>query len=95
MKIHLLNKPQNQISKKRMNYTEFKRVTDYLDFMLRTGNAGTATDIANKFGISERTLRTYFNQLKDMGVPIEYNSTCKTWRYTRPGKLTLTFIPED
>jgi len=78
-----------------MNYLEIKRFTDYLDYLLRCGNAGTADEIANKFGTCERTVRSYFDQLKSMGVPLEYDCVCRTWRYTRPGRLILGFVDEE
>lgn len=78
-----------------MNYLEIKRFTYYLDYLLRCGNAGTADEIANKLGICERTVRSYFDQLKSMGVPLEYDCVCRTWRYTRPGRLILGFVDEE
>lgn len=78
-----------------MNYSEIKRFTDYLDYLLRCGNAGTAAEIADRLGTCERTVRSYFEQLKSMGVPLEYDCVRRTWRYTRSGRLTLGFVDED
>lgn len=78
-----------------MNFIESKRLIEYLDFLLRSGNAGTAPEIADKLGVSERTVRNYFEQLESIKVPVEYNSTFRTWRYCRPGRLTLCFIEDE
>ncbi len=78
-----------------MNFIESKRLIDYLDFLLQQGNAGTAPEIADKLGVSERTVRCYFEQLESIKVPVEYNSTLRTWRYSRPGRLALSFIENE
>jgi predicted DNA-binding transcriptional regulator YafY len=78
-----------------MNIIESKRLIDYLDFLLQPGNAGTAPEIADKLGVSERTVRNYFEQLESIKVPVEYNPTLRTWRYSRPGRLALSFIEDE
>lgn len=78
-----------------MNLIESKRLIEYLDFLLRSGNAGTAPEIAHKLGVSERTVRNYFEQLESIKVPVEYNAILRTWKYSRPGKLALCFIEDE
>ena len=78
-----------------MNIVESKRLIEYLDFLLRSGNAGTAPEIADKLGVSERTVRNYFEQLESIKVPVEYNAILRTWKYSRPGRLALSFIEDE
>ncbi|MEJ5315622.1 MAG: HTH domain-containing protein [Tenuifilum sp.] len=78
-----------------MNIIETKHRLEYLDFLLRSGKAGTAAEIASKLGVSERTVRCYFEQLAIINVPLEYDHEHRTWRYSRPGKLTLSFIEHE
>lgn len=78
-----------------MNIIEPKRLLEYLNFLLLEGNAGTALEIADKLGVSERTVRYYFEQLESIKVPIEYDSTLRTWKYSRPGRLALCFIEDE
>ena len=78
-----------------MNFIESKRLIEYLDFLLQQGNAGTAPEIADKLGVSERTVRNYFEQLESIKVPVEYNAILRTWKYSRPGRLTLCFIEDE
>lgn len=78
-----------------MNLIESKRLIEYLDFLLRQGNAGTAPEIADKLGVSERTVRNYFEQLESIKVPVEYNPTLRTWKFSRPGRLALSFIEDE
>ncbi|QKG80057.1 HTH domain-containing protein [Tenuifilum thalassicum] len=78
-----------------MNIIESKRLIEYLDFLLRSGNAGTAPEIADKLGVSERTVRNYFEQLESIKVPLEYNPTLRTWKFSRPGRLVLCFIEDE
>ncbi|BDX39698.1 hypothetical protein CYCD_30530 [Tenuifilaceae bacterium CYCD] len=78
-----------------MNIVESKRLIDYLDFLLQQGNAGTAPEIADKLGVSERTVMSYFKQLSEIKVPVIYNFARRTWKYSRPGRLTLCFIDDE
>lgn len=78
-----------------MNFIESKRLIEYLDFLLQQGNAGTAPEIADKLGVSERTVRNYFEQLESIKVPVEYNSTLRTWKFSRPGRLAFCFIEDE
>ncbi len=77
-----------------MNFIESKRLIEYLDFLLQQGNAGTALEIADKLGVSERTVMSYFKQLSEIKVPVVYDFTRRTWRYSRPGKLVLCFFDD-
>ncbi|BDX39650.1 hypothetical protein CYCD_30050 [Tenuifilaceae bacterium CYCD] len=78
-----------------MNIVESKRLIDYLDFLLQQGNAGTAPEIADKLGVSERTVMSYFKQLSEIKIPVVYDYKCKTWKYSRPGRLALCFIEDE
>ncbi|MGE0078153.1 MAG: HTH domain-containing protein [Bacteroidales bacterium] len=78
-----------------MNIIESKRLLEYLDFLLQSGNAGTAPEIADKLGVSVRTVMSYFKQLEDINVPIIYDCKCRTWKYSRSGRLVLCFIEDE
>lgn len=78
-----------------MNIVETKHLVEFIDFLLRSGKAGTAAEIAEKIGVSERTIRSYFEQLQSLNIPVEYDCVLKTWRYSRPGRLALCFIEHE
>ena len=78
-----------------MNIVVSKRLIEYLDFLLQQGNAGTALEIADKHGVSERTVMSYFKQLSEIKVPVIYDFAHRTWRYSRPGRLALCFIEDE
>lgn len=77
-----------------MNIIETKNLIEHLDYLLRSGKAGTASEIAKKLGVSERTVRCYFEQMASLNIPVEYDYTIKTWKYSRPGRLSLCFIED-
>ncbi|MGE0078114.1 MAG: HTH domain-containing protein [Bacteroidales bacterium] len=78
-----------------MNIIESKRLLEYLDFLLREGNAGTAPEIAEELGVSVRTVMSYFKQLNKIKVPVVYDCTLRTLKYSRSGRLTLRFIEDE
>jgi predicted DNA-binding transcriptional regulator YafY len=58
------------------------------DLFLRSTSAQAVLkleDIARRLDISIRQLRVDFDQLKDMGAPLEYDRILRGWRY-RPGE---------
>jgi predicted DNA-binding transcriptional regulator YafY len=43
-------------------------------FLLKHGTTGCADDLAEKLGVSRRTIYNYFEVLQDQGVRIGYDS---------------------
>ena len=77
---------------------EFLKLHDYikeLDSLIRQECTGTASEFAQKLGVSERTLYYHLNELKLLGVEIVYDPYQKTYRYTKPGRLFFGFTNDQ
>lgn len=78
-----------------MNFLKLKKYVDQLDSLLKQGCAGTASELAQKLGVSERTIRNHLQQLRDMGIEIVYDPKQKTYKYPSRGSIIFMFSPED
>lgn len=62
-----------------------------IDQLIRLKSAGTSNAFAQKLGISRTTLFNYIGFLKELGGPIKYNRTAKTYEYEYPVILNLGY----
>lgn len=63
-----------------------------LDELIRIKGTGTPTELATKIGIAERTVYEYINLMKELGAPIQYSRSRKSYSYQYDGKFEITFI---
>jgi biotin operon repressor len=54
---------------------------DYLHFLIRKGKTGCAEKLAEKTGISRRTLFEILEDLRDQGIPVEYDKTTGSYEF--------------
>lgn len=66
-----------------------------LDSLLQQESTGTATEFAERIGVSERTLQNHLQQLREMGIEIIYDKYKKTYKYAHKGKITFGFTPSE
>ncbi|MGB1449152.1 MAG: HTH domain-containing protein [Flavobacteriaceae bacterium] len=66
----------------------FQRL-ERLHLCLKAEQTGTATEIAQLLGISQRTLRYDLGILKDWGAELCYDRKRKTYRYCDPFELSV------
>jgi len=66
-----------------------------LDSLLQQESTGTATEFAERVGVSERTLQNHLQQLREMGIEIVYDKYKKTYKYAQKGKITFGFTPTE
>lgn len=74
---------------------EFRKVNAYIerfDSLVRQERTGTAFEFAQKMGVTDRTLRSHLQQLRDLGVLIEYDRWKRTYKYLEEGQLVFCFI---
>lgn len=64
---------------------------EQIDQLIRLKSAGTSNAFAQKLGISRATLFNYIGFLKELGGPIIYNRTAKTYEYEYPVMLNLGY----
>ncbi len=62
--------------------------------LIRLKATGNCYEFADRLNTSKDTVYRLLELLKnDFKAPIVYNKQAKTYEYTRPGKLLLTFAP--
>jgi len=66
-----------------------------LDSLLQQECTGTATEFAERIGVSERTLQNHLQQLREMGIEIVYDKYRKTYKYAQKGRITFGFTPSE
>jgi predicted DNA-binding transcriptional regulator YafY len=74
------------------------KVKDQLDTLhqvIENGSTGTPAELAQRLGVTDRTLRNYISQLCELGAPIEYSRANQTYYYIRPVGFKLGFEPLD
>jgi predicted DNA-binding transcriptional regulator YafY len=77
---------------------EFLKLNTYIeqfDSLIRLECTGTADEFAKKLGISDRTLRSHLQQLRELNVNIIYDPIKKTYKYAQKGSITFGFTPDE
>jgi predicted DNA-binding transcriptional regulator YafY len=62
-----------------------------IDQLIRQKRTGNATNLAAKLGISRRQAYNWLDELRDLGLEIEYIRDIESYVYTKPCKLDITF----
>jgi predicted DNA-binding transcriptional regulator YafY len=70
----------------------FHRITR-IDDLIRIRGTGTPSELAEKIGISERSMYEYLRLMKDFGAPVAYSRQRKSYFYKIAGKFTIGFLP--
>jgi predicted DNA-binding transcriptional regulator YafY len=66
-----------------------------LDALIRRKRTGTPKELAQKLEISERWLYIFMDELKqELGCPIKYDRSRRSYVYKEPGTLFLHFRKE-
>jgi predicted DNA-binding transcriptional regulator YafY len=67
---------------------------DRLDYFIGRQSTGTADELAQKLGISRRQLYNYLDEMKVLGVEVEYDRFAKTYRYKGNMRLKISVRAE-
>lgn len=59
--------------------------------MIKSANTGSPKEFAEELGISESHFYRYIEELHDMGIPIHYSRSRKTYYYENNMELTLSY----
>ena len=62
-----------------------------LDALIAAKRTGTPKQLAEKLGLSERTVRNYITTLKELGAPIHYDRKRQSYCYIEDGRFRFTF----
>jgi len=71
----------------------FERL-EKLDHCIRYKATGSPVELAQKIGISERTLYDYLRLMKQMGAPIKFSNLRKSYYYLHEGQFLVGFQSE-
>ena len=70
-----------------MRYLEYLTTLKRLDYLIRTKQTGTPTQVAEKLEISVATLHRYRRDLLNLRAPIEYDQERECYVYTHDFEL--------
>ncbi len=77
---------------------EFVKLSAYIqqfDTLVRQECTGTADEFAKRLGVSERTLQNHIQQLRELGIEVNYDHYRKTYKYGQKGKIFFGFRNEE
>ena len=63
----------------------------YIHQLIENEQTGTPDDFAEKLHIGKRHLFRMLDELRLLGLPIEYNATLKTYYYSRTCSFSIDF----
>ena len=78
-----------------MKIVEKLNKIEYIDQLIRHKNTGTPAEFAKKLDLSERQVRRYLDEMREMGAEISYNSYLLSYEYIQPVKFQFGFIPVE
>lgn len=62
-----------------------------IDHLIRIKGTGTPNELADKIGLSERSIYEYIKLLKERGAPIIYSRSRRSYVYLKPGMFNAGF----
>lgn len=73
-----------------MIYKHLNRLQQ-IDQLIRQRRTGNAEELAQKLRISRRLVYYWLDELKDMGLEINYNREVKSFVYQKPYQINVSF----
>lgn len=73
-----------------MIYKQLNRLQQ-IDQLIRQKRTGNAEELARKLSISRRLVYYWLDELKDMGLEIDYNRAAKSFVYQKPYQINVSF----
>ena len=77
-----------------MNILELKELLERLVKLIEYECTGTPTELAQQLGVTDRTVKRYISQLRDMGANIKYCSHLNSYYFASPITFRFGFEPE-
>ena len=78
-----------------MAITDYLKIIQRIDKLIRLQATGTPDEFANKLGIVKSTLYTYINAMKDMNAPIKYDKYKQSFYYEDEGSFVINFMCKE
>lgn len=67
---------------------------DRIDQLIRIKRTGTPAELADKIGLSERSMYEYIRLMKEFGAPVVYSRERKSYFYLQEGRFIVRFLTE-
>lgn len=64
---------------------------EYIDYLIRSKKTGRPEALAEKLGLSERSLYNLLNDLKSFDAPIRYDKNIESYYYEYDGDFSFRF----
>lgn len=71
---------------------DFIEKVERLDRLIRQGSTGTAEELAQKLGISKRSVFNYLKWMKDREAPIAFSRKQKSYVYKYDVEFVAMFV---
>lgn len=62
-----------------------------IDYLIRIKGTGTPVQLADKLGLSVRSVYEYLNLMREFGAPIKFDSYRETYYYEEEGSFLVSF----
>lgn len=86
--IYVSNKIEKQSGV--MIFKQIERI-QYIDNLIQKRKTGNAKELSNKVGVSRRHIYRIIENLKDLGVPIEFSKIDNSFIYEKPCRIDIKF----
>jgi len=78
-----------------MSTLEQLQIIARMDKLIRREATGCPQKFAARLGISMRSLYNYLGLIRDIGAPVDYSKSGRSYRYLRDGKLVIGFRDKE
>ena len=78
-----------------MSFLRYFQRLERLHTLIRRKGTGTPRELAQKLDLSERQLYECLAEMREMGAPIAFCATRKTYYYSREVNLNFGFVLTD
>jgi len=78
-----------------MTILEQTEKIEYLNYLIKHKITGNAEELSSKLHVSKNTVHRLIETMRQLGCPIEYCKTQKTYYYTTEGGICLKFQQES
>ena len=66
-----------------------------LDGLIRRKQTGSPQQLANRLGISVRSVFRLLSEMKDLGLPVAYSSVDQTYYYTKEVRVDIKVLIDE
>ncbi len=78
-----------------MTFIEKIKVIERVDRLISLKATGTACELSHKLGLSRRAVFDLLNLMKEMGAPIKFCNSRRSYFYTSPCTFVAEFIEDE